>query len=700
MKKLLKTLLVVLAALALAAVCELLLFNRLSVCSLGREWTPLPAPGVSGDLAADRALTLSFRNIGAPVSSCHLEIAVRDADGEPVATNLHLSISDDGSSGFQSAGDVSYFPTHNKGAYFRLNSYGALHELSVKLTTLKSGCTWQLLAAEINGSVPFRISLPRLAALFAFFLLLYCLRPGSAVYDNALWNRRRWAKRLCVLLILLLNLLLLANLVQAIPNFTHPPENTDWMHHRQYAKLARALSEGRTWIDTEADQPGLELLAKLRDPYNGTDRYALFGENGRVPPWDTAYHGGHLYVYFGVVPALLTYLPYYLITGGDLPNSYAVLFSFALVLLGAFLLLRSLIRRWFPKTPFAVYLLLSVFFGNCTCVLLYSLAPSFYVLPICFSLAFVCFALALWLSAAERWLRLRGMESGSADAEACFPLRGGTARPGTVNLQILLGSLFAALTAGCRPQFLVFSALALPILWPLVRRERRPFNRLARLLLFALPYLAVALPLMYYNQIRFGSPFDFGANYNLTTNNMPLRGWNWSRLPDGLLDYLLRFPSVDLRFPWIHEAGSGLAYLGLTIREPMYGGVLLLHPFLWLLFGWYPIRAELKKLGLRTLTLLPPALALIVIAADTEMAGILVRYTGDFLPLLYFAATLIFLTHWQRAEAPGRKRLTLFLLVTLLATLAVCFLMSVNDSYLLTRYPSNYFRLKDLLSWS
>lgn len=698
MKKLLKTLLVVLAALALTAVCELMLFNRLSVFSLGREWTPLPTPGVTGDLAADCTLTLSFRNVEAPVSSCHLELAVRDDAGKPVTVNLRLSISDDGSSELYFAGNVSYFPTHNKGAYFRLNSYGALHELSAQLTVPNSGCSWQLLAAEINGSVPFRISLPRLAALFAFFLLLYCLRPGSPLYDNRLWNRRRWAKRLCVLLILLINLLLLANLVRVIPYFTRPPQNSDWMHHQQYAKLARALAEGRTWIETEADRPGLELLAQLPDPYNVSARYALFGANGRVPPWDTAYHSGHLYVYFGVVPVLLTYLPCYLITGRNLPTVYAVLFSFALVLLGAFLLLRSLIRRWFPRTPFALYLLLSVLFGNCTCILLYSLMPSFYVLPICFSLAFVCFALALWLSAAERWLRSRGTESGSGDAEACFPLRGGKERPAAVNLQILLGSLFAALTAGCRPQFLVFSALALPILWPLVRRERRLSGRFLRVLLFAIPYLAAALPLMYYNQIRFGSPFDFGANYNLTTNNMPLRGWNWSRLPDGLWDYLFRLPNVDLCFPWLHEAGSRLSYLGLTVREPMYGGVLLLHPFLWLLFGYYPLRGELKKLGLRALILLPLALTLIVIVADTEMAGILVRYTGDFLPLLYLSATLIFLTRWQKADAPAKKRLTLFLLAALLATAVVCFLMSVNDSYLLARYPSGFFRLKDLMN--
>lgn len=30
---------------------------------------------------------------------------------------------------------------------------------------------------------------------------------------------------------------------------------------------------------------------------------------------------------------------------------------------------------------------------------------------------------------------------------------------------------------------------------------------------------------MWYNAARFGSPFDFGANYNLTSNDMTRRGF-------------------------------------------------------------------------------------------------------------------------------------------------------------------------------
>lgn len=689
----------VLAALVLALLLELGLFNRHALAGMGQAWTPLPEPEISGDLSTDQEVTLRFSRIEQTVSRCHLEIYVRTGQGNPVPTELILSLSDEGSAVSYEAGRIAYTVQHNKSAWFPLSAYGKVHDLTVTVKAPSPGCSCELRAAEINGAIPFRVSPLRTAALFCLFLLLYCLRPGSPLYDNRLWNRQRGAKLLCVLLTLLLCLSGLGLLTRVNTPFASIPEDPNWAHHHQYAKLARALAEGRTWIEEEADGPALSVLAQMKDPYDESVRYNITVQDGIRFPWDTAYYQGHLYVYFGVVPVLLTYLPWYLLTGSDLPTVYAVLCSFGLVLLGAFLLLRGLIRRYFPRTPFLLYLLLSLLFGCCSCVILYALVPGFYVLPITFSLAFACFALALWLSAAERWaLRLNGPQaSGEPDALCFAPLRG-LPRSGSVNRRLLPGAFFAALTAGCRPQYLVFSLLALPIFLPLVRQEGRLRKGLPRMLLLALPYLAVALPLMYYNQLRFGSPFDFGANYNLTTNNMPLRGWQPGRLPDGLWEYLFRTPDLDLSFPYVHSTASRLLYLGNTIREPMYGGALLLHPFLWIFLCYGRVRPGLRRRGLRALVLLPPALALAVIAADTEMAGILLRYMGDFLPLLYLSSILIFLTCWEEGSASLQRRLKLFLPATLCVTAALCFLISVSDGSLITRVPETFYRLKDFLS--
>ena len=44
------------------------------------------------------------------------------------------------------------------------------------------------------------------------------------------------------------------------------------------------------------------------------------------------------------------------------------------------------------------------------------------------------------------------------------------------------------------------------------------------------PYFVVAAGLMWYNWARFGSPTDFGANYNLTVHDMPKRGLDAGRI--------------------------------------------------------------------------------------------------------------------------------------------------------------------------
>ena len=700
MNRRIKKLLPFLAALILALVLELLLFNWKAVFSGRQDWTSLPEPKVSGDLAEDKSVAFFFYDLDRDVSWCHLDLQVRDKDGRPVQTALTVNVSDEGNERIYTVGEAAYFPGHEKGSYFHLNTYGKVHHLTLVLQAPEEGCTWTLLAAEINGAVPFRISIPRILGLFGLFSLLWLLRPGSPLYDNRLWNRRRWVKALCVGLVLLLNVGLLWGLGRSNAVLNQIPEDPDWQHHHQYARLARSLAAGKTRIDTEDQARMLELLAEMDNPYNHSARQAVFEAAGVDCAWDTAYYNGHLYVYFGVVPVLVSYLPYYLLTGNDLSTVWAVILFGALAVLAAFVFLRTLIRRYFPRTPFPAYLLLSLLLGNCTGVLCYALNPAFYVVPVHLSLALVLFALSLWLSAAQQWDPAGYAATPLPDpADCCFaPIRS-PGRSGTVDLKIAAGALLAALVAGCRPQFLVFSVLALPIFLPLARAEQKRGITLRRILAFLLPYVAVALPLMYYNQIRFGSPFDFGANYNLTTNDMPHRGFRLSRLPDGFFAYLFAPPSWGLQFPYLRESPLQTLYMGKTIREPMFGGVFLTFPFLWTLLGTRRARPVLREKKLRGLVLLPLLLALIVVAADTEMAGILWRYTEDFLPLLCLSAALVFLALLEDAKPRGRNRLLAFLTVTTILALAACFLISITGSNLVKNDPETYFRFKDLLGW-
>ena len=685
------------AALALSLLLELLLFNWKSVASMGCSWEALPEPEISGSFQEDGQTVYTYSGLNRNIDWVHILAEVWNAEGLAETTELSIELSDEGSQSFYSAGSTSYIYGYDKGSYIPLNSYGMVHDLKIRVSAPAAKCSCRLTAAEINGSVPFRISKLRILCVFGVLLLLYALRPSSFLYDNRFWNRRVWLKALCLLLILLLNFSGIYFLGRSNRFLRNVSDNPRAVHHVQYARLARALTEGKTWIDAEDTEPGRKLLEEIDNPYDPSRRSAAFAGTGAFYPWDTAYYQGHYYVYFGVVPVLIAYVPYYLLTHQDLPNFYAACLSAWLTILAAFLFLRVLLRRHFPDTPFPVYLLLSLLLGNGAGVLLYAADPCFYMIPIYFAQAFVLLALGLWISAAERWERTQpGVADGIHPDTGCFaPIR--ASRAAGIGFRIALGAFFAALVAGCRPQFLVFSFLALPIFLPLIRKEKRRSVMIKRILLFALPYAAVAVPLMSYNALRFGSPFDFGANYNLTTNDMPHRGWRWARLPDGLYAYLFQTPNFQLRFPYFFPSDSTHIYMGKTISEPVYGGVFLFCPFLWLLLLLRKSRACLRKNGLWALTLLPLPLALLVAAADTEMAGILWRYTCDILPLLYLSAVLVFLSVLRQARAKSRSRLLRFLVFAALFALFSSLMISMTNSNLMSRAPELYFRLKDFV---
>ena len=77
-----------------------------------------------------------------------------------------------------------------------------------------------------------------------------------------------------------------------------------------------------------------------------------------------------------------------------------------------------------------------------------------------------------------------------------------------------------AMVAACRPQLVLLSLCAIALFWDTIcqlKKQREARKALAAALL---PYGIVAVALMLYNAARFGSPLDFGANYNLTTNDM------------------------------------------------------------------------------------------------------------------------------------------------------------------------------------
>lgn len=366
-----------------------------------------------------------------------------------------------------------------------------------------------------------------------------------------------------------------------------------------------------------------DFLKEMENPYDTDLRKNIASELEESVKWDHAYYNGRYYVYFGVVPELLFYYPYYEFAGsvdedgefqgGILPHVSVIFLCAAMEVIAVYLLLREIIRLWYRKTPFLLYLFLSAIFSMGCGVLTILLHADFYSVPIICGLDFSLLGLYFWLSA-----KRTGKESGKLSV-----------------LRLCMGSLCMALVAGCRPQMVIMSFLSLPLFWEEIKEKR--FLKLRTIFGFILPYLIVAAGLMYYNYARFGSPFDFGANYNLTTNDMTARGMELGRTGLGVFTYLFQPVNLEAVFPFIIQNNFSSTYLGRTILENTYGGVfaanLILLPLLML--PW--LRKYYKETCCRRISYCCFAFAVVVLIADTQMAGILPRYYSDFTWMLYLA---------------------------------------------------------------
>ena len=166
----------------------------------------------------------------------------------------------------------------------------------------------------------------------------------------------------------------------------------------------------------------------------------------------------------------------------------------------------------------------------------------------------------------------------------------------------------------------------------------------SRVISALIPFIIVAAFLMYYNAARFGSPFDFGANYNLTTNDMTHRGFHLDRLWLGTYMYVFQPPCFTTAFPFVRYVPSDIHYQGKTILEHMYGGILWLNPLMFSMCLYFKKHQQLKAHKLTSMVWMCIAFGLIIVVADTQMAGILFRYLCDFGIFFSIASVLILLS--------------------------------------------------------
>ena len=557
-----------------------------------------------------------------------------------------LSFTDEANQLYLVAGDREYASTISNSYYAKVNPSGNVYDIKIRLKSIKDDKKFKINKIAINPTVPLFISNIRLILCFIVIFSILCINPKNNLFEL----KYNFKYSIIITGIIMVLISLCYGGLTYLNNKTYTVRENS--HFSQYKNLAKSLAKGQFYLDLEVS-PKLEELDNPYDTHYRDSKVERYSEYF----WDYAYYKGKYYSYFGIVPCAMLYLPYYLVTHHNLPNNIAMGIVLFLLNIAIFYLLYQVIKKYFPKTSYMWYLILGIFMVMVGGVPFFAGEPTFYNLPVSLGITFSCFGLGLWIKATLK---------DKLNAKYLF-----------------LGSLCMALVAGCRPQLLLGSFLALIIFGDYVFKKREMFSKksIKETILFMLPYIIVAMFLMYYDYARFGNIFDFGANYNLTTNDMTKRGFKLDRIFLGLYYFFIAPSKISTLFPFLENYRLTTSYLGKSIYEKMYGGFYFRNLICLLGLLFYKFKKDINNKQLSNICLASLIFSIIIVIADTEMAGILPRYIYDFSWLLCIGTIIVILSLLNNKNLHIEFKKLIITLI-FISVIYNCFTFFMGDSIL------------------
>ncbi|CAN5575360.1 hypothetical protein BH10ACT3_BH10ACT3_06990 [soil metagenome] len=418
-----------------------------------------------------------------------------------------------------------------------------------------------------------------------------------------------------------------------------------------HAKVADAFMHGRLDI-----RPVPPELSALEDPYDPTANYSIRfpGEGNGVAIHDLAFHNGKLYSLHGPTQAVLVNIPFELMGLPAPPNFLATLMFITLGFLAAVAIIEQLRVRFMATLPL---------WAECSMIIAVGLAtPAWWILTIGrgYESAIAC---GYGLLMAGLALLLRAVR----DA-------------GRPNRWLLAGGAFClAAAVGARPHlfvagaYLVFVAITIVV----ARRRSGTTHGLGQdLLALFTPYAVIGGLLMAYNIARFGSPTDYGTQYQLSFWNMqsyPLA--QLSYIAPNLHDYILALPQFHWRPPFVSLQNSTFTFTP-EYRSHFHealAGTLFLYPLV-------PVGLVICAASARRMWRLARPLAaglgialvlavVVLLELSFPFNSSTMRYTVDFVPSLVLVVTIGW--GWSYSQYAGSATIRRVLTGAWLGALAV-----------------------------
>ena len=300
---------------------EIFVFNFGSLKSLGYKETDLT------EYSHAYETTVYIENIDMDIKNIRLsDTGIKE--NEPITYSI--GIIDEGNKYIYNIGSSTLSYGAESSFIRDINAYGNVKTMEIYFD-VDAQPDFGSIKITANVKKPLNISILRMIVIYLLLVFIFALRSDLPMVSESLDFKNK--KHLIITSVVLFITLIWGfywSSSHVLLNEASKP------HQQQYKELADVLLSGNVKLP---DEPS-EGLLNAENPY---DTIALQAE-GIDYKADYAFYNGSYYIYFGIVPELLLYLPVHALTGKDLPNHYAVFAFYALFAVGIFLLYSEIIK--------------------------------------------------------------------------------------------------------------------------------------------------------------------------------------------------------------------------------------------------------------------------------------------------------------------------------------------------------------------
>jgi hypothetical protein len=563
---------------------------------------------------------LKFKNLNTEIASIYIDPVFLWRNRQ----NVRIIWADEESS--ERYIDVGIIKGLSFSNYININPRGKVSNLTIVF--LENNIA--IKSIELNKEIPMAIMPIRLLIVFAAMLLLLCLRnielrkKISWFCFDYLYDKTNC--RQSIGFATLIFSMLVFNFLVSYSNFGFRDNefSAEWAkmysHHMTDALLKRQLH-----LDIEVPK----ALLEAEKPYDNEYRE----KHGMILSWnfskfdsakiallgDRTLYKGKYYSYYGILPVIILYAPYKLITGNYLPSTMGNFLFASMATIMLMLLWRQIAQNYLKKIPYFFFLISGASLYACSLIPTILAEARFASITQFSALFFVLLGVYLLLKKSNM-------------------------------LILLLCSFCFAFAIACRPSALFWSLLIPVLLWD----KREEILNVKCLSAIIIPFAIVGSMLAWYNYVRFDSPFVLGTAYMITDANQAMLsqiniiGKTYSTIKTFLF-VLFNPPNLNITFPFISPQISTVPLaksLFMYDKEVIIG--IFCFPVMWFLF-------YIRKINiLRNFILAGIFISLLNMIISSSVGGIVWRYSMDFVWIITISA-LICAFQFQERELAIRK---------------------------------------------